>query len=251
MAGRSGFGFGGKVAVGGFLLGLVAAVLAAGSGLGNRFGFWTYREGFSALEWIVYVGAAAAVVSLVGAALSWKGARIALVLALVGLVLGAAVAWIPYKTRMALRASPRLADITTDTTNPPPFVAMLPVRAAAQARNNTDYSPDKAALQAKHYPDIKPVLVPLPSEAAFDKALAAVKGSGLKIVAADKTTGRIEATATTFWFGFKDDVVVRVAAVSGSTGSKVDIRSTSRVGVREAGTNAARVRKLATAIAAK
>jgi hypothetical protein len=226
-------------------------MLAAGSGLGNRFGFWTYREGFAALEWIVYVGAAAAVVSLAGAVLSWKGARIALVLALVGLVLGAAVAWIPYKTRMALRASPRLADITTDTTNPPPFVAMLAVRAAAQARNSTDYSPEKAALQAKHYPDIKPVMVPLPSEAAFEKALAAVKGAGLRIVAADKATGRIEATATTFWFGFKDDVVVRVVPAPVGTGSKVDIRSTSRVGVREAGTNAARVRKIATAISAK
>jgi hypothetical protein len=62
MAGRSDLGFGGKVAVGGFLLGLVAAALAAGSGLGNRFGVWTYREGFAALEWIVYVGAAAAVI---------------------------------------------------------------------------------------------------------------------------------------------------------------------------------------------
>jgi uncharacterized protein (DUF1499 family) len=249
MAGRSGLGFGGKVAVGGFLLGLVAAALAAGSGLGNRFGVWTYREGFAALEWIVYVGAAAAVISLVGAALSWKGARIALILALVGLVLGAAVTWIPYKTRMALRASPRLADITTDMTNPPAFVAALAVRTADKARNSTDYSPDKAALQAKSYPDIKPVMLPLPSDAAFDKALAAVKGTGLRIIAADKPAGRIEATATTFWFGFKDDVVVRVAAAPGTTGSKVDIRSTSRVGVREAGTNAARVRKLAEAIA--
>ncbi|MGE0651633.1 MAG: DUF1499 domain-containing protein [Alphaproteobacteria bacterium] len=251
MAGRSDLRFGGKVAVGGFLLGIVAAVLAAGSGLGNRFGFWTYREGFSALEWIVYVGAAAAVVSLVGAALSWKGARIALVLALVGLVLGAAVAWIPYKTRMALRESPRLADITTDTTNPPAFVAMIPVRKKARARNSTDYSSEKAALQAKHYPDIKPVIVPLPAAAAFDKALAAVKGAGLRVIATDKAVGRIEATATTFWFGFKDDVVVRVSPGPDGSGSKVDIRSTSRVGSREAGTNAARVRKIAAAIAAK
>lgn len=249
MAGRSDLRFGSMVAVGGFLLGLVAAVLAAGSGLGNRFGFWTYREGFSALEWIVYVGAAAAAVSLVGAVLAWKGARFALVLALIGVVLGATVAWIPYKTRMALRASPRLADITTDIANPPPFVAILAVRTAAKARNSTDYSPDKAALQAKHYPDIKPVIVPLPADAAFDKALTAVRSTGLMIVADDKAAGRIEATATTFWFGFKDDVVVRVAAVPGGTGSKVDIRSTSRVGAREAGTNAARVRKIAAAIA--
>jgi len=249
MAGRPGLGFGGKVAVGGFLLGVVAAALGAGAGLGNRFGFWTYREGFAALQWIVYIGAAAAVVSLVGAALSWKGARIALVLALVGLVLGAAVAWIPYKTRLALRASPRLADITTDTTNPPAFVATIPVRKKARARNSTDYSPEKAALQARHYPDIKPVIVPLSAAAAFDNALAAVKGAGLRVIATDKAVGRIEATATTFWFGFKDDVVVRISPAPDGKGTKVDIRSTSRIGSREAGTNANRVRKLAKAIA--
>jgi hypothetical protein len=52
--------------------------------------------------------------------------------------------------------------------------------------------------------------------------------------------GRIEATDTTFWFGFKDDVVIRVEA--DGAGSRVDVRSVSRVGVGDVGTNATRIR---------
>jgi uncharacterized protein (DUF1499 family) len=62
---------------------------------------------------------------------------------------------------------------------------------------------------------------------------------GLEIVAVDEAAGRVEATATTFWFGFKDDVVVRVR--SSGAGSVVDVRSVSRVGVSDLGANARRI----------
>ena len=133
--------------------------------------------------------------------------------------------------------------------NPPAYVAALAARKAAKARNTTDYSPKKAEIQAKTFPDLKPILLAIPPDAAFDKALATIKAAGLEILAADKAAGRIEAVATTFWFGFKDDVVVRVMAAPG--GSRVDIRSNSRIGGREAGTNPARIRRLTTALTAK
>ena len=63
---------------------------------------------------------------------------------------------------------------------------------------------------------------------------------GWQIVDANAREGRIEATATTFWFGFKDDVVVRIVPAPG--GSRVDVRSVSRVGVSDVGANAKRVR---------
>lgn len=56
-----------------------------------------------------------------------------------------------------------------------------------------------------------------------------------------KAEGRIEATATTRWFGFKDDVVIRIVP-SAVNGSRVDIRSVSRVGLSDVGTNARRIR---------
>jgi uncharacterized protein (DUF1499 family) len=64
---------------------------------------------------------------------------------------------------------------------------------------------------------------------------------GWEIVAADPATGRIEATATTLWFGFKDDIVVRVSA--SEQGSRIDVRSVSRVGRSDIGTNAKRIRE--------
>ena len=52
--------------------------------------------------------------------------------------------------------------------------------------------------------------------------------------------GRIEATDTTLWFGFKDDIVVRVTAQDSA--SRIDVRSVSRVGKSDVGTNASRIR---------
>jgi uncharacterized protein (DUF1499 family) len=75
---------------------------------------------------------------------------------------------------------------------------------------------------------------------AFDRALGAARAMGWRIVDANPGQGRIEATDTTFWFGFQDDVVIRVAPTE--TGSRVDVRSLSRAGRSDVGTNAKRVR---------
>ena len=85
-----------------------------------------------------------------------------------------------------------------------------------------------------------PLILPLAPAEAFARARAAAEGMGWEMVAADSAAGRIEATATTAWFGFKDDVVIRVEPAQG--GSRVDVRSVSRVGVSDVGTNAARIR---------
>jgi uncharacterized protein (DUF1499 family) len=63
---------------------------------------------------------------------------------------------------------------------------------------------------------------------------------GWTIVAADDTAGRIEASDRSRWFGFTDDIVIRVTA-SGS-GSRVDVRSSARLGRSDFGVNAARIR---------
>jgi uncharacterized protein (DUF1499 family) len=64
---------------------------------------------------------------------------------------------------------------------------------------------------------------------------------GWEIVAASEDDGRFEATDTTFWFGFKDDVVVRIRPEG--DGSRIDLRSVSRVGVGDLGANAARIKR--------
>ena len=86
----------------------------------------------------------------------------------------------------------------------------------------------------------------MPPDRALARAEAAARALGWKIVAAAPGQGRLEATATTRWFGFKDDVVVRVTPASG--GSRVDIRSVSRVGKSDLGVNARRIRAFLAAL---
>jgi len=219
------------------LLGLVAAVLVLAAGPGTRFGLWNYRTGFSALRWGAYAGLAAAAVAVLLLIIRPRsGGVIPLVL---GLVLGLGAAFVPWRWMQQARRVPPIHDITTDLDRPPKFVAILPLRAGAP--NPATYGGSEVAdAQRRSYPDIKPLLLSVPAGAAYKQALASAQGMGWELVASDSTAGRIEATATTPWFGFKDDVVVRVRPEG--SGSRIDVRSVSRVGKSDVGANAQRIR---------
>jgi uncharacterized protein (DUF1499 family) len=134
---------------------------------------------------------------------------------------------------------PPIHDITTDTDNPPPFEAIAPLR--ADAPNPVTYDgADSARQQLAAYPDIQTMVLPTAPRTAFDQALAAARDLGWEIVAAVPDLGRIEATETSFWYGFKDDVVIRIAGADRE--SRIDIRSKSRVGKSDLGKNAERIR---------
>lgn len=144
-------------------------------------------------------------------------------------------------TRMSSMGGPPIHDITTDLENPPMFVAAIPVREAAGAANPPMYfAAENAPLQAKAYPDIGTIVLATSAAEAFAKAETAAQALGWEIIAAVPEEGRIEATATTAWIGFKDDVVIRVTGTG--TESRVDLRSKSRVGKGDAGLNAQRIR---------
>ena len=134
---------------------------------------------------------------------------------------------------------PPIHDITTDTINPPQFVDVLALR--KDAPNDASYGgPALAAAQKAGYPDLGPALLALPANEAFDRALTVARNSGWEIVAAARADNRIEATATTALLAFKDDIVIRIAPQG--DGSRVDVRSVSRVGVSDLGANAKRIR---------
>ena len=145
----------------------------------------------------------------------------------------------PFALRRVAQSVPPIHDISTDTADPPIFVAVLPRRAGAA--NPVEYGGETiAAQQRKAYPDVQPLHLPAPPPQAFERALGAARAMGWEIVDAQPGEGRIEATATTAWFGFKDDVVVRIRPAAG--GSVVDVRSLSRVGRSDLGANAKRIR---------
>jgi uncharacterized protein (DUF1499 family) len=147
------------------------------------------------------------------------------------------------------RAAPEINDISTDTDNPPAFVALLPVRAGS-ARNPPEYAgPAAAAAQKQAYPDLQPLYFPRPANVVFGAARATVEDQGWTLVAADEAEGRIEATARSGWLGLEGDVVIRVQP--GRDQTRVDVRSKSRVGEGDMGANARRVRSYAAALTAR
>lgn len=224
----------------GIVLVLVAATLLVAAGFGTRLGLWHFRTGFDLLRYGAYCGAMAFLVALAAALHSFRSRRLpGFILALVAMTGGLLITAIPVTWKLDAGRLPRIHDITTDITNPPGFVAILPLR--ADAANPAAYGgAEIAALQRQAYPDIKTVILELPMPQAFEAALGAARALGWQTVATVPAEGRIEATDTTFWFGFKDDIVIRVAPAGNR--SLVDIRSVSRVGISDVGTNAKRVR---------
>ena len=221
-----------------WIFALLAAGVLVAAGFGAQFGLWDFRFGFQLLRWSEYTGLAAIALALVGLVIPrFRRGRVGLLVAT--LVVGLAVAWFPLQWQRDARSVPPINDITTDMENPPAFVALVPARAGLSVP--TVYPGSATAEQQKRgYPDLKPLELQVPQQAAFARALDSAKAMGWELVAADAAAGRIEATATTPWFGFKDDVVVRVAATN--AGSRIDVRSVSRVGRGDLGTNAKRIR---------
>jgi len=137
-----------------------------------------------------------------------------------------------------LRGAP-INDIITDTANPPAFLVLDDTRAGA--RTSLVYGgAEVAAVQVATYPDIAPLETNLDADATYARALAVASAMGWEIIADDAENRRFEATARTSTFYFADDVVVVVTAQD--SGSRVDMRSVSRIGRSDQGVNTARIR---------
>jgi uncharacterized protein (DUF1499 family) len=226
------------VAVGLFiaLLGVLVEVI---SGFGYRGNAWGLLTAFKILLGGACVAALGGLFSLLAGFATRPGTgRRGFGLSLLGVILALAGAGTVARWYATAKKAPPIHDISTDLANPPQFVAVLPLRASAP--NSAVWDTSTVAKQQSGYPDIQPVTLPVAPGAAFHVALAAARDMGWAIVASDSAAGRIEATATTTWFGFKDDVVVRIGP--DPKGSRVDVRSESRVGGSDVGTNAARIR---------
>ncbi len=242
------------------LLAIFTPSFMAVSALGVKFGMWHWKTGFGTLVrgYGPKLLMATLVVALLALVLSlivkprkgWLAALLALCVPLIGMWMGNGV-----KTKF--EALPIIADITTDTVDVPAFTQTIITQRLDKshslnfATNGLDYSAvmdlrsKKPASEAQKsaYPDIGTITMSGDTGAAYDKALAAVKSMGMAIATEDKAGGILEATQSSFWFGFKDDVVIRIRAANGG-GSVIDIRSASRHGASDIGINAKRVRAL-------
>jgi uncharacterized protein (DUF1499 family) len=220
---------------------VAAFVMLLASGPGTRLGLWPWQTGLALVKWAAYTGMAGAVgaVALI-VLLVMPRWRVRPWVPLVALCFALAAFVPPVILLEQAKKVPNIHDITTDPYDPPVFSTLLPIR--KQSPNGADYGgPEVAKKQQQGYPDIKSLIVKTAPAETVQKAIDAARSLGWEVAASDAAAGRIEATDTTTWFGFKDDIVVRVRPEA-SGGSRVDVRSVSRVGGSDIGANAKRVR---------
>jgi uncharacterized protein (DUF1499 family) len=223
-------------------LALIAAALDVLAGPLTRFGAIDFRPAIQMLGIAGMVAGAAALGCLIGWLLvRRRDGRPGAGLALAGLLAGGIAFGFVAMLLVQARSVPPIHDISTDTADPPQFVAIVPLR--ADAANPPGYAgAEVAAQQRAAYPHIRTYTFPTTPAELVDRTVRAVEAMGWEIVAVIPGEGRVEATDTTAWFGFKDDVVVRIRPAP--EGATFDVRSKSRVGMSDLGANAERIAML-------
>lgn len=223
---------------------LSGLVLLTVAGPGYRLGWFTLGTALQRmLAWAAYAGTAALVLGVAAAIVNARrGTSRSVALAGLAIAIGAVAVGVPWRWQQSAQRVPRIHDISTDTITPPTFVEAAALRRELAVPNSLDYSEEVADQQRSGYPDLGPLFLDVPPGDAYARALDLVRARGWEVLAADATGRRIEATDTTFWFGFKDDIAIRVTAMPDG-GSRVDVRSVSRVGRSDIGTNARRIRE--------
>lgn len=218
---------------------VVAAALLPIGALGSRFGIWSFGVGFMLLAAAVVLAAIGLVCGIVGIIVAHRrGMRPDRPPLYMGSVISLLILAVMGNQFMTASAVPPIHDISTNVIDPPRFEAVVALR--GEGANPLEFDAEKIApAQAEAYPWVQTLETELSPDQALQRSREVLEGMGLEIVAVNQAGGKVEATATTFWFGFKDDVVVRVRA--GSMGSVVDVRSISRVGVSDLGANARRI----------
>ena len=220
----------------GAVLAALAAVALLLSGPGTRWGWWDFKFGLLLFAAAFIAGLLALLIS----GIAWMRTH-PNPMAAMATIAGALIVLLPLTQVIGALGKPRIHDISTDLADPPRFSAVLPLR--ADTPNGAPDNIDEATARAQRagYPDLVTLDLPLPADAAFAKAVEAAKTMEWEIVSLRPEDGIIEATATTAWFGFHDDVVVRIRPAGSH--SRIDVRSTSRVGRGDAGKNADRIRR--------
>jgi uncharacterized protein (DUF1499 family) len=165
------------------------------------------------------------------------------------LIVSALLASMPVAAGIAMVAPsaglPVIHDVSTDLADPPMFNLVIELRGGESnplARND-----EIDAAQSAAYPDVRSIASPLAPAEALQRAEATARALGWAVHAVDADAGTVEASETTFWYGFTDDIAIRVRATE--TGSVIDLRSVSRVGRGDLGANARRIRNFSAAFA--
>ena len=238
-------------------LSLLLPVWFALAAKGSTWGWWTWQTGLMKLTmgWGIKLMMIAVVLALLALIASFIiKPRNGIIFAIIALLIP--VSGMVYGKQIRTKAAglPFIHDVSTDTNNPPEFSDVV-LAARGSDSNPPHYLGKKiprgeqlvADAQRDGYPDLTTMNVNANIIDVYNSTLAAIESMGWEIHTQDQATGVIEATDTTFWYGFKDDVIVRLTAVDDVT-TAMDVRSLSRVGGSDIGKNADRITQLLQAV---
>jgi uncharacterized protein (DUF1499 family) len=200
----------------------------------------------------IAMAAFAALLAASAAAVIWRdGLRGAGQTAYAFALATAVIAYPAYLTVVAF-ALPPIHDVSTDLKSPPAFLLSAKARQARAGQTPPESSEETRATQRAAYPDIAPVMVEMDSTGAYQLALSVAADLGWRVVDSEPPNlsgdgvALVEATDRSLFFGFVDDIAIRIKP--GATQTVIDARSVSRVGRHDFGANAERVRKFAAAV---
>ena len=218
------------------MISLIAFLLVALPAPLYRFGIVELGTAFTGFKFGLVVGIVALV--LLAIQVIFKRKTVSLASAAIAVIFSAIAIALPLGMMTTAKNVPPIHDISTDLVNPPEFVAIAPLR--ANAPNPVEYAGAEAAEQQRMaYPDLQTLTYSPSKSELVEASQKAIENLGWELVNTDADNGIIEATDTSTWFGFKDDVVIRVT--DNNSERLVDIRSKSRVGKSDLGKNAARI----------
>ncbi|MFY0683128.1 MAG: DUF1499 domain-containing protein [Balneola sp.] len=224
----------------GMVVSLIGALVVVLAGYAYQWGWWGIRFGFQIIPWGTGAAVLGGVIAAIGVIKHKSKSTPQIIIGSTGILIAIiALANLGYWYNERSQGYPPIHDISTNVENPPKFVAIAPLR--KDASNPTPYSGEETASQQKEfYSGLEPLTLSLSYDDAFKIAVTATEKMPWEIVDINKDEGRIEAFHKLAWFGFIDDVVIRVDTTA--TGSIVDIRSKSRIGRGDLGVNAKRIK---------
>ena len=218
------------------LFSLSAFLLVALPGPLYKYGVVDLGTAFTGFKFGVFAGIAALILLVLQ--ILFKRKTVTFGSTIMALLLSTIAIAIPLSMLNKGKSVPPIHDISTDLVNPPEFVAIAPLR--ADAPNPVEYAGVEVATQQRAaYPELQTLNYPQSKSELVEATKQAIDHLGWQLVNIDADQGIVEATDRTMWFGFKDDVIVRIT----DNGSRrlVDIRSKSRVEGSNLGKNAERI----------
>ncbi|MBM6592628.1 DUF1499 domain-containing protein [Microvirga pudoricolor] len=210
-----------------------------------RFGRIDYEAGFTALGIGLGFGVLAIVLSLLGFIRIWQEGRRGLSSAVRGIVLAALLLGYPAWFAVKAATLPPIRDVSTDTDNAPPFSRSRTALAARNGYLPPEPPPEAREAQRESYEQIAPLSLDMGADEAFALVGKAARNLGWTIIEegapnARTGTAHLDAVDRTRVLRLPEDVTVRVRPRA--DGARIDIRSASRIGQHDLGSNARRIR---------